>query len=452
MLSNSCCPAKSLELDCKFSLCARSNGRESFMKAPNIYRVKQLVWARTAVLWLGVAAGSAVHAESEIVPSRGTVNIALANANGIVLLTDSAQSYKQSGVWHHTQPVQKLFRLDDRTVCSIAGFASETGWPHPQLDTEVSGIIADFKDQLARQPVAEVDAKLRGIGFLVGHYLDVITNRQEVVNPSSTAVGEYEFQVIVAGYDPDGQSRIEKLVLVPVVPNAAQGRKYWTHSTRLELPTEEHGLSYLLGGIPYVSRKILESPEEFPGSPAIRSYARSKKANGRDLLTVEQLAALASAMAKKTANHPLFTGFVGGDDQIAILTKGKIAKLDQPSFAAPPRPLKFALMVSPSVVGAQYLVTSPDVSFLWIRTRFTGFRNPRLRLDNQFFYKCEIRDSIVEYSGGLTDFGPTNTVVNSMLFPAYVNSLEEVNRILKAFPWIFQPPNTAPVQPTVEPN
>lgn len=423
------------------------------MKTLDICAVRLLVWAGATVFWFGVVTSYDVHGQNEIAPSRGTVNIALANANGIVLLTDSVQSYRQADGWHHTQPVQKLFRLDDRTVCSIAGFASETGWPHPQLDTHVSGIIADFRDQLASHPVAEVDAKLRAIGFLVGQYIDVVTNRQEVVNPSSTAVREYEFQVIVAGYDPDGQAKIEKIVVTPVVPNAAKGRMYWSHSVRLELPIEEHGLSHLLGGVPDISRTILASPEQFADSPAIQRYARSKPTNAKDMLTVEEMAALASAMAKQTAKDPRFTGFVGGIDQIAVLTEGKIAKLDQPNFTDPPRPLKFALIVSPAlIVGAQNLVTSPNVSFLWIRTRFTGFRNPRLRLDGQFFYGCEIRDSIVEYSGGLTDFGPTNTVVNSMLFPVHVISLEEVNRISKAFRWIFQPPDAPPMQPTVEPN
>jgi hypothetical protein len=417
-----------------------------------ICTVRLFGWAGATVFWLCLAVGSATKAQNKTATSRGTVNIALANANGIVLLTDSVQSSKRGDVWQHTEPVQKLFRLDDRTVCSIAGFAGEIGWPQPQLNTDVSGIIADFQDQLANQPVTGVDAKLRAIGFLVGHYIDVVTNRQEVVNPSSTTVGAYEFEVIVAGYDPDGQSKIEKLVLTAVVPNAAQGRKDWSHSARLELPTEENGLSHMLGGIKPISRKILASPEQFPNSPAIERFAQSKGSNGRDLLTLDEMAALASAMAKQTAIHPQFKKFVGGVDQIAVLTKGQIAKLDQPHFTNPPRPLKFALMISPSIVGAQNVIAAPGVSILWIRTRFIGFRNPRLRLDNQFFYGCEIRDSIVEYSGGLTDFGPTNTVVNSMLFPYGATSLDEVNRIWKAFPWMVQPPNTPPMQPTVTPN
>src|SRR5258708_8339035 len=93
--------------------------------------------------------------------SEGTVNIGLSNANGIVLLTDSALSHKDArGEWHHDKTIQKLFRLDSNTVCSIAGFASETGWVPSQLDIEVPGIIAEVRDQLSQKPVPDLDAKV----------------------------------------------------------------------------------------------------------------------------------------------------------------------------------------------------------------------------------------------------------------------------------------------------
>ena len=56
-----------------------------------ICTVRLLGWAGATVFWLCLAAGSAALAqnENESTTSRGTVNILLANANGIVLLTDS---------------------------------------------------------------------------------------------------------------------------------------------------------------------------------------------------------------------------------------------------------------------------------------------------------------------------------------------------------------------------
>jgi hypothetical protein len=87
--------------------------------------------------------------------------------------------------------------LDDKTVCSIAGFASEKGWPEPKMDTYVAGIIDDVKDQLAQKPVAELDAKIAAVAFLVGHYIDILTNRREVISNPNAPVNpkNYIFEV-----------------------------------------------------------------------------------------------------------------------------------------------------------------------------------------------------------------------------------------------------------------
>ena len=53
---------------------------------------------------------------------RGTLNAALANTNGIVVVTDSIQT---SGSHQLTDPGKKLFKVDQDTVCTIAGFGSE---------------------------------------------------------------------------------------------------------------------------------------------------------------------------------------------------------------------------------------------------------------------------------------------------------------------------------------
>jgi hypothetical protein len=164
---------------------------------------------RSVVLPLCLTAGIAISAVGQTKTSEGTVNIALANVNGIVLLTDSALSSKDAqGVWHHEKTGQKLFRLDDKTVCSFAGFAAETGWVPPELNIEVTGIIAQFTDELSQHPVPELDAKLGAIGFLVGSYIDLVTNRHEVVVGPGTP-DTYKFEVIVAGYDADGKSKLK---------------------------------------------------------------------------------------------------------------------------------------------------------------------------------------------------------------------------------------------------
>jgi len=420
------------------------------MKRTNYRNYRFLKAVGTVALLLYLATGTVICAQDETKTSRGTVNIALANSRGIVLLTDSVQSHKKADGWHHIQPVQKLFRLDDKTVCSIAGFASET-WNRPELNTEVTGIIADFQDQLSQHPVPELEAKLRAIGFLVGFYIDLVANRNEVLRPRSATTDTYTFEVIVAGYDVDGNAKLKKLVLTAEAIQATDGHRYWSHTTSPEEATSDHGLLHLLGGIPDVSLQVLNSPEKFQESAAIRKYAQSKKENDGKSLSLDEMAALASEMAAQTAKYPHFGCFVGGPDQIAILAKGRILKLDQPDFPDPPRPLKFAVMTHLQVQGQpQIMPAGADVKLLWIRVKFNGIKNPRLRLDGQFFYGCEIRNSVVEYAGGLTDLGATNSVANSVLHlrdPATPPMLEIMNR----FKWSLELPNTTPLPPTISP-
>jgi hypothetical protein len=141
---------------------------------------------------------------------------------------------------------------------------------------------------------------------------------------------------------------------------------------------------------------------------------------------------------------------VGGADQIAVLAKGGILRFDQPPFPNPPRPLHFALMVGLNVTTAIRFQLAADTHFLWIRSQFVGMEYPGLELDGNFSYGCEVRDSIVWYHGGLTDFGPTNTVVNSMMTWGSA-ALPEGDRISKRFKWRDDPPNPPRLPVTVGP-
>lgn len=408
---------------------------------------------------LSLVMAGVLRPQEHVEISRGTVNIALGDANGMVLLTDSAESYREGNAWHHSWPVQKLFRLDNKTVCSIAGFGSEKGWPEPKMDTYVSGIIANFEDELAKKPVDELDAKMSALTFLVGFYLDVIANRQEVISNPNTPVNpdNYKFELVVAGYDKDRILKFRKSVLSLSPAATADGKKQWRHIISKQEPVTEKGMAHLFGGIPYVSQEILDHPDKFPSSPAIARYARFKAAKNGRPLSLKELAALASEMATRTSQDRRFVGFVGGPDQIAILGDGKIQKLEQPHLPEAPRPLTFGLMVDVKISRALNILAGPGAHLLWIRSDFVGIRNPMLRLDGQFFYGCEIRDSIVQYGGGLTDFGPTNKIVDSMLLPSGGgpdSSSERFSQVANGFPWRFTPPDAPPLTspPTISPR
>jgi hypothetical protein len=178
-----------------------------------------------------------------------------------------------------------------------------------------------------------------------------------------------------------------------------------------------------------VSQKVLDDPQDFDND-VVRRYALAKRQDGGHSLTLDEMKSLASYMAAQSSRtYPLY---VGGADQVAVLTEGKVAKVTHPDFPEPPRPLKFSVMTGVRMMGGTPFFSRGDAHVVLIRSSFVGVRYPGLQLDGNFFYGCEVRDSVVSHGGGLTDFGPTNTVVNSFLLPG-ITSAEDTQQILTRY-------------------
>ena len=104
--------------------------------------------------------------------AHGTINIALGNKSGLVVLTDSmVTAMDATGTHQLSNPGQKLFKLDDRTVCSVAGFASATAVSSrvttSDLNTETSAIIHEYVRQSTSQPRQSIAEKLWALAWLI---------------------------------------------------------------------------------------------------------------------------------------------------------------------------------------------------------------------------------------------------------------------------------------------
>jgi len=170
---------------------------------------------RCVVLFSCVYFGCAQNKRPE--QTHGTINILLANKNGLVLLTDSRLSNATQ------QPVddgQKLFVLDDHTICSIAGFYSDSGpyignrYP---VATFVPGIVGLFLKE--KEPakssqgvnVGEVTSKLNRLAAIYKFALERVETLNQIngmtQRPSSV-------NLTVAGYQ-GSELLVEGLSLIP---------------------------------------------------------------------------------------------------------------------------------------------------------------------------------------------------------------------------------------------
>jgi len=405
-----------------------------------------MVRSAAVSLALCLASGSVLFAESEGKIIRGTINIAFANASGIVVLTDSMQTYRdQTGEHQLKEPGQKLFRLDDRTVCTIAGFGSQSFPTAPTFNTDMAGILATFKDQLSQHPVPQFAAKLEALAYIVGFYLSAAADINDFVPAQDRSGQQYTLELILAGYDADGAPKLGTVVMTEAVEVAAAGDRFWSPNVVTQVTPVKPEFAYIVHGMPDVASKILGTPQEFLDNPAVVRYAQSAKNDRGESLTVSDMEALAKFIAVESAKaHPE----VGGADQIAVLASGGVV-LDQPTFPEPKRQMNIAVVTNSRIEGTFPFYFAPGSHpplFLWIGSTFDGLRTPGLVLDGQFFYGCKVRNSVVRYDGGFTGLDASDEIIDSWLVPgphatSTTVSRSELSRLKKSFGWRADEPN-----------
>jgi 20S proteasome alpha/beta subunit len=404
----------------------------------------RITGAVCALLFMSLTALGGQNLEDDSVV-RGTINIALGNENGLVVLTDSMISV--GGVPKPDIPSQKLFKLDDRTVCAIAGFASAAAVSAPSvspqaslpdLNTSASAIIHEYIRQSAMQAPQSMTERLRTLAFLMSRHLSAIANvRDAIGNP--TPLDNYRFQLIIAGYDTDGKPKIGKITLRM---DSDRG-SFSSEIDEAAILNIEKKLVVQLNGMPDVAQQILLHPESKAGDPTINQYAASLAENGGSTLTVDQMVELAKRLAYFTSViHPQ----VGGLNQIAVFEKPHGVRIEQQKFPDPPKPLiNFSLVVN-SYFSYSSIAIAKGVSAIFARCSWAGMQR---ELDGNYFIGNDFRDSVLAYDGGVVNLGDTNRMTNSVLVigPHASPADETARRLMKAFAWSqvrYIPPEDKP--------
>jgi hypothetical protein len=356
----------------------------------------------TAILLIISLGASQIRAQQPADDSvvHGTINVALGNKNGIVVLTDSMLT---SNGRQLDSPGQKLFKLDDQTVCAIAGFVSATA-VLPDLSTQTDSVIREYVQASKSLPPQSLAERLRNLAYTFEGYLDLISNTRLATAQTTPP----ELQIIVAGYDLDGNPKIGKIDLT----------LQWFLDT-LETTVQEatianisEGLTWKLNGMPDVAIGLLQHPEMKPEDPDLSTYKDSVHSNGGSSLTIEQMVALAKRLAYYTA---LKHREVGGDNQIAVLTGPHSLKIEQAQFPDPSPPLvNFHLELQGLFaynVGKLRRVADHSI---FISCSFSGMTQIQ-ELDGNFYINNQFRNTVLTYNGGKVGFDKSNRVSDSTL-------------------------------------
>lgn len=351
---------------------------------------------------------------------HGTINIALGNKNGLVVLTDSMVT---SGNRQLADPAQKLFKLDDQTVCAIAGFGWASSPEVPDLNTSSAAIVYEYVRQSAAQTPQRFLEKVRTLAVLFKMNLSMIANVLKATgHPVPPQV--FAFQMIVAGYDIDGKPKMAKVNLGTTAPNMLSEVEEGV------VVNIEDDLICKLNGIPDVAAFLLSHPDSIPQDPVLSQYASAHRANNGRSLTVEQMTALAERLAFYTSReHPE----VGGPNQVAVITAPHMLKVTQPPFGKPAKALlEFSLLVDADFSYSSIELTAPHSVF--IRCRWIGMRR---EIGGNFFVGNTFADSVLTYQGGTVSLGPTNQITDSVLLVGGLIRPDDdvVLRLSRAFRW-----------------
>jgi hypothetical protein len=371
----------------------------------------------------------------------GTVNIVLANGNGIVVLTDSNQTGWQghSGEpFTYPRPGQKLFVLDDYTVCTIAGFGSKAFPGYPELTSSAAALLDRYSRELRNnKQIHSFREKLTSLEYLFGMLLSTVGN---LPRSDGEKDEDYDFQLILAGYDTNGTGKLGKIVMGGTRPSGGTFRPVTKQLSEIPVPRE---LVYETAGMGGAAENILEHPEQLSEEPEIGRYLTSKPNHGSSL-TISDMEALAKSLARHTAmvNRHYIGNFgrvwwpVGGSDQIAILERGSIQKIDQPTALFEERRLNmppFSLVMKLTApIGVD--TSRSNSLFLYLNSVFLG---GIVHLDGAYFFEDDFSNVTFYYDGGVLGFDPSNGVTDCVLTlgPHADRKSPAVQDLIARFPW-----------------
>jgi 20S proteasome alpha/beta subunit len=334
--------------------------------------------------------------------SHGTINIVLANTNGMVVLTDSMVT--RGGKQHPDEPAQKLFQLDDKTVCTIAGFLFANA-PVPELESHSSAMIEEFAKTLAHQesPVS-IEGKLKLLAFQFNFLLTSLANiRHASEEPGGP--GDYTLQLTVAGYDTDGIPKIGRIDLHTTLVNG----RFDSTTENSVITNVEDQLVWKLAGVPDFADRLLKHPSDQPQNPVLAGYAAAIQKDAGRSMTIDQMKMLAIELARQTAKHPGVG--VGGPNQVALLRNGEVASLEQQPFPQARGILHFVMFENGDF--GQNALNEDHPPMLCVACSFNKMR--RWVLDGNYFVSSSFTDSVLAYDGGPLYFDPANEVANSVL-------------------------------------
>jgi hypothetical protein len=238
------------------------------------------------------------------VPAHATVNVIMGNRNGLVVVTDSKLSSGKQSMGF----APKIFQVDSRTVCSIAGAyrvpGPKSGRSYP-VAIAIPSIMQQLSSTIATQNDLDIDQKMTMASEYFKFGLGIVA---EADAASHIPVDNSESVLTLAGYD-KGLLEIRQMHLAPRRSKSGE----WTYQeTSRYAKTVDDEITYKLAGFENPGESILEGKStNYDTDPTISLYRQAHSRDNGASLTVNDLKLIAKRIEAITAAvNPLYVGVV----------------------------------------------------------------------------------------------------------------------------------------------
>jgi hypothetical protein len=275
---------------------------------------------------------AAIASQSATVPSvasrkqvtgilGGTVNIILANRAGLVAVTDSRLS--APGLRPGTGT--KLFKLDDHTLCMIAGWYSSDGptvdGVHYPLYEAIPTIINQVAIEFEHFNHFSLSEKLEVVSGGVLVALDRMDTLARVRNLHVPV----DSQITIVSYE-DGQA---KIATADIVRNDS-GELMKLNIIYKPIITTQEKLIYSVAGVKDVAESYLSLYKLDKRDPILSNYFQNMSKDGGRALGLDDMVLIAKKLARLTEQKS--PQVVGDPLQIATIDHGVVTIVEKPDF------------------------------------------------------------------------------------------------------------------------
>jgi hypothetical protein len=162
--------------------------------------------------------------------------------------------------------------------------------------------------------------------------------------------------------------------------------------TKFEVLSVGNALVYETAGKDDIAREIFENPQLHREPPVLGVLAKAWTKDEGASLTTEEMRNVASEIKTETSNTYLG---VGGQDQVAFLTSGKVLRIEQERIPQLRSPLEFSVMERVNIFRSGTDSPFPTISIA------SSFTECQVQLDSNYFFGDYFDKVNFLYDGGV---------------------------------------------------